>query len=586
MKVQQQISPLNESELFAKYKSCYKSAFLDFGIHTFYFSCSFYLLWLFKDSWLSVLSIPLLSLMLTRTIIVFHDCTHNSYTPNKILNYIISHISGTFIFLSPNWILDHRTHHSTNGNTQNIYNYKFNETVDYTVNKYNMMSLKSKKIFNIFYNDKVYFTIFPFLYFFVVQRFIYILKKIKFRSKISQSFTHICFNQFINNILITGLYFYLHNNGILFHYITSLYITSIAAFIFFHNQHTFNPPYVVNNENWNMRNSGLLGSSFIQVPYLFKYISSGIEYHHIHHINSKIPGYNLQKYHEEVISKSNLFDNVIKLSMSDCYNNLKLRLYDEKNNKYIRIDEVENYEYSSSIFYYINLILYILLQIPICLCKLINPFCDVNNLYNNSLLLLDKFFLQTIRLNNYPTCNNKHILLVNHSSSSDGYLRYNIPYKNTSIIKNSLFYIPFLGQVFWLLDFIFIKRNDKNSRNNVKNKIIQKLNENYIIQVFPQGTRERNKFFKNNEIVLRKGSIEIALERNVPIVLSYHNIGDRIDDKNKLIHFHKKVYAISSNPILLPNEYSELQIEEKVNVLYKIIYEEFIRLEKIVLDKI
>ena len=77
MKVKQEIYPLNENELFAKYKSCYKSAFLDFGIHTFYFSCSFYLLWLFKDSWLSVLSIPLLSLMLTRTIIVFHDCTNN-----------------------------------------------------------------------------------------------------------------------------------------------------------------------------------------------------------------------------------------------------------------------------------------------------------------------------------------------------------------------------------------------------------------------------------------------------------------------------------------------------------------------------
>ena len=165
-------------------------------------------------------------------------------------------------------------------------------------------------------------------------------------------------------------------------------------------------------------------------------------------------------------------------------------------------------------------------------------------------------------------------------------MRHIIPYKNVSIVKKSLFYIPFLGQVFWLLSFIFIKRDDKKSRNNTKNKIIQKLNENYIVQLFPQGTREKNKFFKNNEIVLKKGSIEIALKTNVPIVLCYHNIGDRIDDENKVIHFHKKVYAILSNPILLPNEYNELPIEEKVNILYKIIYDEFIRLEKIVLDKI
>jgi omega-6 fatty acid desaturase (delta-12 desaturase) len=114
------------------------------------------------------------------------------------------------------------------------------------------------------------------------------------------------------------------------------------GFILFHNQHTFNPPYIVNNESWNMKNSGLLGSSFIQIPIFLKYFSGGIEYHHIHHINAKIPGYNLQKYHEEVVSTSNLFDNIVKLSMVDCYNNLKLRLFSEKKNRYIRLDEVEN----------------------------------------------------------------------------------------------------------------------------------------------------------------------------------------------------------------------------------------------------
>jgi omega-6 fatty acid desaturase (delta-12 desaturase) len=111
----------------------------------------------------------------------------------------------------------------------------------------------------------------------------------------------------------------------------------------FHNQHTFNPPYLVDNNNWTMKDSGLLGSSFIQIPKYLKYFSGGIEYHHIHHINAKIPGYNLQKYHEEVISKSNIFENIVKLSMLDCYNNLKLRLYSEKRKKYIRLDEVENY---------------------------------------------------------------------------------------------------------------------------------------------------------------------------------------------------------------------------------------------------
>ena len=34
---------INESELFRKYKSTYKSAFLDLSLHTFLLSCAFYL---------------------------------------------------------------------------------------------------------------------------------------------------------------------------------------------------------------------------------------------------------------------------------------------------------------------------------------------------------------------------------------------------------------------------------------------------------------------------------------------------------------------------------------------------------------
>jgi omega-6 fatty acid desaturase (delta-12 desaturase) len=103
----------------------------------------------------------------------------------------------------------------------------------------------------------------------------------------------------------------------------------------FHNQHTYNPSYVVGDSEWSQKDSGLIGSSYIQIPKCIKYFYMGIEYHHIHHMNAKIPGYNLQKYHENVIATSNMFDNVIKISMMDCFNNLWLVMYDEDKKKYI-----------------------------------------------------------------------------------------------------------------------------------------------------------------------------------------------------------------------------------------------------------
>ena len=334
---------INESELFNKYKSSYRSAFLDFSLHIFYLSCSFYLLWLFKNSWLCLLFMLLLSLLNIKTFVIFHDCCHNSYTPNKTINYIISHITGMFTFTSPNWGLDHHIHHLTIGNKKNKYNFKYNETITYTEQQYLQMSPKNRLMFNVFFNHKVYFTLIPIIYFIIGQRYIYIIKKIKYGNKISKSLFYTIFDHTINNIGIFVLLYVLSEYHLIYHYLTCQYISYIYGFILFHNQHSFNPPYVVSNEDWNMKDSGLRGSSFIQIPRFLKYFTGGIEYHHIHHMNAKLPGYNLEKYHEEVISKSDLFDNIVKLSMTDCYNNLKLRMYSEKNNKYITLDEIENH---------------------------------------------------------------------------------------------------------------------------------------------------------------------------------------------------------------------------------------------------
>jgi omega-6 fatty acid desaturase (delta-12 desaturase) len=135
----------------------------------------------------------------------------------------------------------------------------------------------------------------------------------------------------------------MYKNNILPHYLLSSSIGFLINFLLFFNQHTFNPSYVVDNKEWTQRNSGLLGSSFIQIPKYLTYFTMGIEYHHIHHTNAKIPGYHLQQYNEEVVaSKSNLFDKVVVLSMNDCYNNLWLVLYDEDNNKYSTLKEANS----------------------------------------------------------------------------------------------------------------------------------------------------------------------------------------------------------------------------------------------------
>jgi omega-6 fatty acid desaturase (delta-12 desaturase) len=330
---------INEKELFMKYKSSYILAFIDFLVHTIILCCSFYLVYYFRNSYLSILTIPLLGLLHIKTFIIFHDCGHNSYTPNKTLNYIIGVITGILTNSPFSWNFNHNIHHLTNGNVNNIYDYPYNDTIFHSYKEYKLISPIKKNIYKLLRQPYTFFSCVPIFQFLIILRFnIFRLNK----QFITNKNNYFIVEQIINNIGIFILFYYYYNNHILLHIFISYMIASSCGIALFHCQHAFNPPYVVINETWNMKNSGLVGSSFIQIPYLLKYFTGNIEYHHIHHMNAKIPSYNLDKYHNDVVSKSDLFNNVIKLSMIDCYNSLWLVLYDEDEKQYITFMEADN----------------------------------------------------------------------------------------------------------------------------------------------------------------------------------------------------------------------------------------------------
>ena len=334
---------INENDLFNKYKPSYISAFVDLSQNLVLFCFGNYMLYLFKEYKVVYFFIPVMSLLNIKTFMSFHDCNHDSYTPNKTINYLIGTVSGILtVTLSMNWGLDHRTHHLTNGNVTNKYNYAFNETCRITYNQYSKFNCLTKILSKFLLHPIIQFSVTPILYFFFIQRFIYIVKKSKYESKIEDTMNMICFNHFIHNVGTIALFYFTSKLGYFHLFITYIYFSQVIGYLLFFNQHMFNPPYVVNSENWSQRNSGLVGSSFIQIPGCLKYFFSGIEYHHIHHMNSKIPGYNLQKYHEEVVKNSFMFDKIVKLSINDCYNNLWLSMYDEENKKFITFEQADN----------------------------------------------------------------------------------------------------------------------------------------------------------------------------------------------------------------------------------------------------
>lgn len=325
--------------LFNKYNPSYYEAGKDLVKHSIAYSTSLFGLWYFKDSYLSVITIPLFSLMTVRTFIIFHDCGHNSYTPSNKVNYVLGSILGIFVFTPFCWSYSHHSHHLTAGDKENKLNYPQNETVFSTFTEYRYMKYW-RHVYRIIMNPVIFFLLISSFKFVILNRGCDIL--CKYQNKLHLHSTNlILYDTLLNNSGLLLLLVCMNHYGLLHHYLYGTVCSCSIGFMLFHNQHTFNPPYVVTDKEWNKKDSGLRGSSFIQIPSYLKYFTSGIEYHHIHHMTASVPGYNIQKLHEELTKTTNELDNITKLSMINCYHNLLYSLYDEDNNKYITFGEAE-----------------------------------------------------------------------------------------------------------------------------------------------------------------------------------------------------------------------------------------------------
>jgi omega-6 fatty acid desaturase (delta-12 desaturase) len=110
-----------------------------------------------------------------------------------------------------------------------------------------------------------------------------------------------------------------------------IYLSAIAGLWLFYLQHQYEEVSWVRSEDWNYRKLALEGSSFVKFPKILQWFSGNIGFHHIHHINSGIPNYNLEKCYKE----NDVFKEVEPVTFMKSLKTLKLRLWDEQLQKLV-----------------------------------------------------------------------------------------------------------------------------------------------------------------------------------------------------------------------------------------------------------
>jgi len=278
--------------------------------------------------WISLaLAVPAAGFLM-RTFIVFHDCAHGSFLPNRRANLWVGRFAGLLVFQPfANWRHNHAVHHGSSGDldrrgTGDI------ETL--TVDEYLARPWKSRLGYRLFRSPVVMFGIGPIWSLMIGPRLW--SSRMRQRQRRSVIATNIVLAIVIASIIsIVGL-----QGWLLVQMPTAILAGTLGVFMFY-VQHQFEDVYWETSDRWSYADAALQGSSYLKLPKLLQFFTGNIGLHHVHHLSAKIPNYNLQRAHDE----SPIFHDVPVLSVADALRAVRLKVIDRQNGRLLTWREVK-----------------------------------------------------------------------------------------------------------------------------------------------------------------------------------------------------------------------------------------------------
>jgi omega-6 fatty acid desaturase (delta-12 desaturase) len=100
----------------------------------------------------------------------------------------------------------------------------------------------------------------------------------------------------------------------------------VAGIWLFYIQHQFDGVYWARREDWNHVDASILGGSYYRLPAVLNWFTGNIGFHHVHHLNARIPNYLLRKCHQQVPA----FQQTPTVGFWAAFRALRYRLWDEQ----------------------------------------------------------------------------------------------------------------------------------------------------------------------------------------------------------------------------------------------------------------
>ena len=273
--------------------------------------------------WLTFLISVLNSAFLLRLFVIQHDCGHGAFFENRTVSDWLGRVIGV-LTLTPYdvWRRTHSIHHSSSGN---LGRRGIGDVHTLTVAEYRQRTPVDRWIYRLYRNPIILFCLGPGYLFFVKNRL-----PLGLMGNVKYWVSAMC----TNAAIVVWLALVVYAGGlvpILLIFLPTTLLAATAGVWLFYVQHQFETTHWDSEQDWQLHDAALEGSSHYVLPPVLQWVSANIGIHHVHHLYSRIPFYRLP----EVLRDHTELADCNRMTIRQSAGSVRLRLWDENTRRMV-----------------------------------------------------------------------------------------------------------------------------------------------------------------------------------------------------------------------------------------------------------
>lgn len=272
--------------------------------------------------WLTLaLAVPTAGFVV-RMFIIQHDCGHGSFFRSRRINDIVGRLCSLATFAPyGHWRRQHAGHHGTWCNLDRRNGGADIYSSCLTVAEYAALSPWRRRIYRVALHPLVANLLLPPVVFLLVYRVPFDTPMHWWREHVSVYATNLAL---IALVVVGGLV--LGFGAVAAVQLPIIVTAAIVGVWLFSVQHRFETAHWSRQEAWDVVTAALKGSSYLKLPRLLHWFTGNIGYHHIHHLDPRIPSYRLRDCHRAV---ADVVEPVPALTLGRALLGFRYALWDE-----------------------------------------------------------------------------------------------------------------------------------------------------------------------------------------------------------------------------------------------------------------